>query len=117
MTSLNSAVAFVTVMVPILGPQMDLNVARALGLVADLQRRMPKIGTGLEVPPALEHHADAAAIGRLQRARVQPLVVPDALHEPFTDGDGDVIAVGIAEDGGRVDFGKLRRMSSLRSSP
>ncbi len=40
------AIAFVAVMIPILRPQMDLNVARALGLVTDLQRRMPKIGTG-----------------------------------------------------------------------
>ena len=100
------AVAFVAVMVPILRPQMNLHVARALNLVADLQCRMPKIGAGLQIPPALEHHADATAIRRLQRAGVQPLVVPDALHQPFADGDRDVIAVGITKDGGRIDVRK-----------
>jgi hypothetical protein len=100
------AIVFVTVMVPILGPKMDLDVARAFGLVADLQCRMPKIGAGLQIPPALEHHADGAAIGRLQRDGVQALVVPDALHEAFADRDGDVIAVGVAQDDGRKNTRK-----------
>jgi hypothetical protein len=54
----------------------------------------------------LENDAHWAAIGRLQCVEFQPLVVPDALYEPFANRDRNVVAVGVTQNGWREDVRK-----------
>src|ERR1017187_10726700 len=55
-------VTFVTVMIPILSPQMNFDVTCALGFAVNLHRRVPKIRAGFEVPPAGRDDAHPSAI-------------------------------------------------------
>jgi hypothetical protein len=57
-------IVLVPVMVPILGAQMQLNIARALRFFGNLNGCMTKVGAGFEVPPTLEDDAHRAAIVR-----------------------------------------------------
>jgi hypothetical protein len=86
----------VAVVKPILGTEVNFNVAGLFGSIADLDGGVVKIGTGFEVPPAGKDDADGLLIGGLQFGQAQTLVVPDALDKAFVDRDGDVVAVGIA---------------------
>lgn len=81
-------IVLVAVMFPILGAQMQLDIACAFCFVANLHRGLTEVGAGFEVPPTPEDDAHGATVGRLQGTEFQPLVVPDALDKPFANRDG-----------------------------
>lgn len=97
-------IAVVAVVKPVVGAEMDFDVAGEFVVVADFDGGVAEVGAGFEVPPAGEDDLDGTGIGGLER--LDALVVPDALDEAFADGERVVLAVGVAENGGGVDVGK-----------
>lgn len=89
--------AFVAVVVPIAGAEVDFDVAGEF-LAVEFDGGVAKIGTGFKVPPAGEDDFHGAVVGGVEAGMLDALVVPDALDEAFGNGDGDVIVVGVAED-------------------
>jgi hypothetical protein len=68
---------------PILRQHIDLDVALARLVLAELQDGPAKIRSGLVIPEAGMQHADGLAVESAEEVAAEALVVPDILQQAF----------------------------------